>query len=38
MSDALKKKLQEEIRALEHELNHELPAELKTARAHGDLS
>ena len=34
----LKKKLQEEIRALEHELNHELPAELKKARAHGDLS
>ena len=34
----LKKKLQEAIRALEHELNHELPAELKKARAHGDLS
>src|SRR5262249_28053682 len=38
MSDALRKKLEEEIRALEHELNHELPAEIKTARAHGDLS
>lgn len=32
------KKLQDEIQALEHELNHELPAELKKARAHGDLS
>ena len=38
MSEGLKKKLEEEIRALEHELNHELPAEIKTARAHGDLS
>jgi len=38
MSDVLKKKLEEEIRALEHELNHLLPAEIKTARAHGDLS
>jgi transcription elongation factor GreA len=38
MSDALKKKLGEEIRILERELNHELPAELKKARAHGDLS
>src|SRR5574337_506554 len=34
----LKKKLEEEIRGLEHELNHELPAELKKAIAHGDLS
>src|ERR1700693_5856104 len=34
----LKKKLQEEIRALERELNHELPAALKKAVAHGDLS
>lgn len=32
------KKLQDEIQLLEHELNHELPAELKKARAHGDLS
>ena len=31
-------KLQEEIQALEHELNHELPKELKRARAMGDLS
>ena len=38
MSDALKQKLLEEIRALEHELNHLLPAEIKIARAHGDLS
>ena len=38
MSDALKKKLEEEVRTLEHELNHELPVELKIARAHGDLS
>lgn len=32
------KKLQDEIQALEHEMNHELPAELKRARALGDLS
>jgi transcription elongation factor GreA len=32
------KKLQDEIQTLEYELNHELPAELKKARAHGDLS
>ena len=32
------KKLQEEIQTLEHELNHELPQELKRARALGDLS
>ena len=38
MSEELKKKLQDQIRTLEHELNHELPAELKKARAHGDLS
>lgn len=41
MSDALtkiKKKLQEEIAALEHELSVELPKELMKARAHGDLS
>ena len=38
MPEGLKKKLEEELRALEHELNHELPAELKKARAHGDLS
>jgi transcription elongation factor GreA len=34
----LKKKLEEEIRALEYELNHLLPVELKKAVAHGDLS
>ena len=38
MSEEIRKKLQDEIRALEHELNHELPAEIKKARAHGDLS
>ena len=32
------KKLQEEILALEYELNNELPKELKRARAMGDLS
>lgn len=32
------KKLQEEIQALEHELNFELPKELQRARALGDLS
>jgi transcription elongation factor GreA len=38
MTDAIKKKLQEEINALEHELSHELPKELKKAVALGDLS
>ena len=37
-SNPIVKKLQDEIQTLEHELNHELPAELKKARAHGDLS
>ncbi len=32
------KKLEEEIRQLEHELTHELPAEIKKAVALGDLS
>ncbi len=32
------KKLQEEIAALEHEINIELPREILKARAHGDLS
>jgi transcription elongation factor GreA len=36
--EALKKKLQDEITALEHELQVELPKEIRTARAHGDLS
>ena len=34
----IKRKLQEEIDALQHELNVELPKELAKARAHGDLS
>src|ERR1700693_4114993 len=41
MSDPLKQikqKLQDEITALEHELNVELPKEIAVARAHGDLS
>src|SRR5581483_6104023 len=38
MTDHIKKKLQEEITTLEHELNHELPKELKKAVAMGDLS
>jgi transcription elongation factor GreA len=35
--EALKKKLQEEIAALENELRIELPRAILTARAHGDL-
>ena len=38
MPEHIKKKLQEEINALEHELSHELPKELKKAVALGDLS
>jgi transcription elongation factor GreA len=41
MSDplaAIKKKLQQEIDSLEHELSVELPKEIAVARAHGDLS
>ena len=38
MPTSIVHKLQEEIQALEHELNHELPKELKRARALGDLS
>ena len=34
----IRRKLEEEIRTLEHELNHELPKELLKARAHGDIS
>jgi len=34
----IKRKLQEEINLLEYELQHELPKEIRTARAHGDLS
>jgi transcription elongation factor GreA len=36
--DELKKKLQDEITALEYELRNELPKEILKARAHGDLS
>src|SRR5205085_5430785 len=38
MPEHIKKKLQEEIETLEHELSHELPKELKKAVAMGDLS
>src|SRR5215510_8488918 len=38
MTEQIKKKLQEEINALEYELAHELPKELKKAIALGDLS
>ena len=38
MTEHLKKKLQDEINALEHDLSHELPKELKKAVALGDLS
>ena len=34
----LKKKLRDEIAALDYELHNELPKEIRTARAHGDLS
>jgi transcription elongation factor GreA len=34
----IRKKLQEEVAALERELRHELPKEILKARAHGDLS
>ena len=34
----IKKKLQDEIATLEHELHVELPKEILRARAHGDLS
>jgi transcription elongation factor GreA len=38
MPEHIKKKLEEEIAVLEHELNVELPRELKKAAALGDLS
>lgn len=38
MSMPIKKKLEDEIQALDHELNHELPREIKRARELGDLS
>jgi transcription elongation factor GreA len=37
LTDKIKKKLKDEIAALEHELHSELPKEIKVARAHGDL-
>ena len=38
MAPSIVQKLEEEIQALERELNHDLPLELKRARALGDLS
>jgi transcription elongation factor GreA len=38
MPEHIKKKLEEQIRGLEHELTHELPAEIKKAASLGDLS
>src|SRR6202023_4120897 len=38
MPEHIKKKLEEEIRHLEHELTSELPQEIKKAAALGDLS
>jgi transcription elongation factor GreA len=38
MPEHIKKKLLEEIKKLEHELQHELPVEIKKAAALGDLS
>src|ERR1051326_1371827 len=38
MTDQIKKKIQEELDALEHELVHDLPKEIKKAAALGDLS
>ncbi len=38
MPDHIKKQLLKEIQILEHELAHELPAEIKKAASLGDLS
>src|ERR1041384_5568244 len=38
MTDAIRRKLQDEINALERELVHDLPREIKRAAALGDLS
>lgn len=38
MTEQIKKKLQDELNALEHELVHDLPKEIKKAAALGDLS
>ena len=37
LAEKIKKKLQDEIAVLEHELHTDLPKEIMTARAHGDL-
>jgi transcription elongation factor GreA len=37
LAEKIKKKLQDEIAVLEHELHSDLPKEIMTARAHGDL-
>jgi len=37
MMEAVKKKLQDEIEKLEHELNHKLPKDIQHAREFGDL-
>jgi transcription elongation factor GreA len=37
LTEKIKKKLQDEIAVLEHELHSDLPKEIMTARAHGDL-
>src|ERR1700681_4072453 len=38
ITEKIKKKLQDEIKVLEHELHNDLPKEIMVARAHGDLS
>jgi transcription elongation factor GreA len=38
MTEQIRRKLQEEMNALEHELVHDLPQEIKKAAALGDLS
>src|SRR5271155_2532258 len=38
LAEKIKKKLQDEIAVLEHELHNDLPKEIMVARAHGDLS
>ncbi|MGA9473749.1 MAG: transcription elongation factor GreA [Terriglobales bacterium] len=38
MTELIKKKLQDELNTLEHELAHDIPRELKKAAALGDLS
>jgi transcription elongation factor GreA len=37
LTEKIKKKLQDEIAVLEHELHNDLPKEIMVARAHGDL-